>query len=199
MITCYIWWKTTSIRNDSSKPTSHHHAQVKMKSLWNNSVIINHVLQTGSGMGSPCWRICESQAYQFLLIGLALVLSLWLCHLKPHCCLADGISPLTKGLNLPNRPDWKILEPRGGGGSGGISLSPHPLSFLVTLHHELGCWASGKSLPPTAEAACSRPQLSVHCLIGGGSVATMCICYLFVPISRCEALQPTPQPGCATC
>lgn len=152
------------------------------------------------GTGSPSWPVPMSQAYHFLLIGLALVPSPWLCHLKPHCCLADGISPSTQGLNRPNRPDRKILEPCGEGG--GVGAFPYPHTALFSSHTllpQLGCWASGESLPPAVAAACSRPQLSVHCLIGSGSMAATCICYLFVPISRCEALQSTPQPGCAIC
>lgn len=81
-------------------------------------------------------------------------------------------------------------------GSRGISLFPHRLSVLVTL--------SSLSLAPVPRAKlflrfCGSLQLSVHCLIGSGSTDATCICYLFVPISRCEAHQPTPPPGCATC
>lgn len=103
----------------------------------------------------------------------------------------------TQGLNRPNRPDWKIVKPRGeGGGSRGIFLSPHCLYFLVTLSSLSSAAEPRANLYP---CCCSSLQLSVHCLIGSGSMAATCICYLFVPISRCEALQPTPQPGCATC
>lgn len=54
-------------------------------------------------LGNPCWPCSGNQAYQFLLIGLALVLTLQLCHLKSHCHLADGITPLTPSQNQQTR------------------------------------------------------------------------------------------------
>lgn len=191
------FWEIKDVTKNSLQPTSCWHTQVGMKSLWNNLVIISRVLQ--SDLGSPCRPVCGNQAYHPPPTGLAVVPSLWLCHLKPHCCLADGIRPLTWVLNQPNRPGWKILEPngnRGGGGAGGISLSPHPLSFLVTLSsHGLAAEPRANLFP----RCWGSLQLSFHCLIGSGSMAAVCICYLFVPISRCVALQPTPHPSCATC
>lgn len=46
-------------------------------------------------MEGPFWPVCRSEAYHFLLIELALVPSLRLCHLKPVCLLTDGMSPLS--------------------------------------------------------------------------------------------------------
>lgn len=66
-------------------------------------------------MESPFWPVCRSEAYHFLLIELALVPSPWLCHLKPVCLRADGITPLTQGQNYANRPNWKTLDPHGEG------------------------------------------------------------------------------------
>lgn len=43
---------------------------------------------------------------------------------------------------------------------------------------------------PLAIVPCCRLQLSAGCLIGAGSAVATRSCYLFVPISRCEALQP---------
>lgn len=51
----------------------------------------------------------------------------------------------------------------------------------------------GNALPPTAVAARSPLLVELSYLIGSGSAVAMCICYLFVPISRCEIVQPTPQ------
>lgn len=89
-------------------------------------------------------------------------------------------------LNKPNKPDWKILVRMD---SKGIFIrlhvpAPEPeanLSLSLSLSHR------------------GSLQLNTHCLIGSGSVVATRICYLFVAISRCEALRSLSQPGCATC
>lgn len=62
---------------------------------------------------------------------------------------------------------------------------PHNTYLLLVTLSSLS-WAS--ELQANLFPCCGSLQLSIHCLIGGGSMAATCICYLFVPISRCEAL-----------
>lgn len=131
-----------------------------------NKQIINSVLST-SCTGNPSRSVRENQAYQFLLIGQALVLSLWLCHLKPRCCLADGIRPFTQGLNRSNRLDWKKWSLVRGG-----SWSHHPpLAWLLSLRQTSPsrCWGSLQS----AAAERSLPNWQ---RLHGGNVHLLPVC-----------------------
>lgn len=154
------------------------------------SVIINHMLSTGSlSHGKPLL----SRAYQFLLIALAPVPPLSLCHPKLLCHLSRW-QQATHTRPEPVKQAWlekfwyPVVKESSEKGKQGQLLIPTPPIFLLVTLSSL-CQAS--ELQASLFPCWGSLQLSVRCLIGGSSMEAACICYLFVPISRCEALQPT--------